>query len=175
MLVAAGLDRRTLIRVTGRNDRTARANSRWTISGEQVPVGATSFSCPNATGLKPGDRISIVRPSTGEWIQKLGAMEFGGGEGGGWKPGSRDIVWDRVVKSIEGETVTIDAPITTATGQEFGAGSVTIYDWPGRIENVGIENLPARIRLRCGQSEGRESFLVRDHDGERDGFLGAPG
>ncbi len=158
VLVAAGLDRRTLIRITGRNDLTPRANSAWQITDDYVPVGATSFHLQNAGGLKSGDTIRLIRPSTQAWIERLGATEFGGGEGGGWKPGTRDITWDRVIKSIEGNLVTVDAPITTAieslllgrrrgdesqnnSAIDYLPSAVTRSAWPGRLTSVGVENL----------------------------------
>jgi hypothetical protein len=114
ILIAASQDRRTLVTIAGRNDRKSRANDGWQIKDDYVLVGATSFHLKDASGLKVGDTINVIRPCTQAWIDRLGATDFGGGEGGGWKPGSRDLVWDRVVKSIEGDLVTVDAPITTA-------------------------------------------------------------
>jgi hypothetical protein len=140
-LVATGLDRRTLIRVLGKNDCKSSSNPDWQIVDAYVPVGATSFSLKSANGLKVGDSIRVIRPSTQAWIDFLGANDFGGGEGGGWKPGQYDIVWNRTVKSIEGNLVTVDAPITTAIDSKFGAGRVETFSWPGRIADIGIENL----------------------------------
>ena len=145
ILVAAGLDRRTLIRISGRiygpGNKWAGGGSPRQILDDYVPVGATSFRLKDANGWNVGDSIEVTRPSTKVWIDKLGAADFGGGEGGGSKPGSCDIVWDRVIKSIEGDRITVDAPITTAIEKDFGGGSVENYSWPGRISNVGIENL----------------------------------
>ena len=135
-LVVAGLDRRTLIRVAGRNDQTP--GQPKPIADDYVPVGAASFRLQDAGTLKPGDRIRITRPSTEEWITRLGATEFGGGVGGGWKPGSRDLVWDRVVTALESNRITLDAPITTAL--EPGAYISPISPRP-LITEVGIENL----------------------------------
>ena len=168
-LIATGVDRRTLIRILGRDTYSAQKNDSWQIADDYVPVGATSLHLKSAGSLKVGDTISVIRPSTKEWIDKLGANDFGGGEGGGWKPGSRDLVWDRIVKSVEGDLVTVDAPITTAlenlsrssrreeapTNSPIGnrsreAGAignnsetphVVSYNWPGRISHIGIENL----------------------------------
>ena len=142
-LVAAGLDRRTLIRIVGEDDSQITTNADWEIADEYVPVGATSFNLRSAEGLKAGDSIRVIRPSTQEWIDLLDANEFGGGIGGGWKPGSRDIAWDRVIKSVEGNRVTVDAPITTAleNSKQSNIPHVVSYKWPGRIQNVGIENL----------------------------------
>jgi hypothetical protein len=143
-IVAAGLDRRTLIRIVGRNDFTARTDAAWQITDDYIPVGATRFHLQDAGGLKSGDTLRLVRPSTQAWIDFLGANDFGGGEGGGWKPGTRDISWDRVVKSIEGNLVTVDAPVTTAVEKsDAGGGPMKVIrsTWPGRIANVGVENL----------------------------------
>ena len=152
MLVATGLDRRTLIRILGRNDYSMRAN--FKIADDCLPVGATRVHLQSADGLKVGDAISVIRPSTKEWIDKLGANDFGGGEGGGWKPGSRDLVWDRVVKSITGDTITFNAPITTAMETNFGVGRIETYSWPGRISDIGIENI--RLESTFDASNARD-------------------
>lgn len=141
VLVAAGVDRRTLIRVAGRNERQTQANADWSISDEYVPVGATSFRLKSVSGLKAGDHIAITRPSNSAWIERLGAADFGGGVGGGWKPGTRDIVWERVITSIESDRITVDAPLTTALEAELGGGRVARLHWLDRITNVGVENL----------------------------------
>ncbi len=140
-LVATDLDRRTIIRILGKNDQVSRRSAGWRITNGYVPVGATSFQLQFAGGLKAGDTIRVARSSTQAWIDRLGANDFGGGEGGGWKPGSRDIAWNRVIKSIAGDLVTVDVPITTTIETNFGAGRVELYSWPGRIREVGIENL----------------------------------
>jgi hypothetical protein len=144
ILVAAGIDRRTLIRIAGQNDFSSRTNPNWQITDGNVPVGAISFHVKDAGGLQAGDTIDVVRPSTKEWIDALGMTEFGGGLGDWrliWHAGSYDLVWDRIIQKIDGNRVTIDAPITTAIETNFGGGFVQTYSWPGRIENVGVENL----------------------------------
>ncbi len=141
VLVAAGLDRRTLIRVSGRNDVSTATNAGWQLADDQIPVGADSFRVQDATGLQANAPIRLVRRSSDNWITQLGATDFGGGVGGGWKPGTRDITWDRVIEAIEGNRVTLDAPITTSLEKELGGGFVATCTWPGRITNVGIENL----------------------------------
>jgi hypothetical protein len=144
ILFAGGIDRRTLIRIFGQNNFSASSNSNWQIADDYVPVGATSFHLQDASGLKVGDSIQVIRPSTQKWINALGMTDFGGGLNDWrlvWKPGSRDLIWDRTIQKIDGNLVTIDAPITTAIDKNFGGGFVQTYFWPGRIKNVGVENL----------------------------------
>jgi hypothetical protein len=134
-LVATGDDRRTLIRIVGARD--------WQI-GDAIdvvdaysPVGATKLRLRAEAGLRVGDLVVVTRPSTAEWIHALGADAFGIG----WRPGSRDLRWDRTITAIEGGAITLDAPITTAIEARFGGATVAKYSWPGRIERVGVEDL----------------------------------
>jgi hypothetical protein len=139
-LLGAGVSRETIIRVLGKND--LKIPRKVKITDAYVPVNAVTFSVENASICKPGDRIQIRRPSTKEWIRDLKMEEFGGETGWlGWKPGQRDIVWDREITAISGNVLTIDVPITTALDAHYGGGEVAIYQWPGRISQVGIENL----------------------------------
>jgi hypothetical protein len=150
ILVGTGLDRRTLIRVLGKNDRATKSDGGWIIADDFVPVGTKILRLKNSSGIKTGDTVRVIRPSTKEWIEKLNAADFGGGEGGGWHPGSHDIVWNRVVKSVEGNSITLDAPITTALETNFGGGRVETFSWSGRISNVGAENLQLESAFDAG-------------------------
>ncbi|RZL50257.1 MAG: pectate lyase [Pedobacter sp.] len=140
IIQASGLDRIGVIRILGKADKIE--ETPVAIADDYVPVNALKFSVTNATNFKVGDNIFIHRPSTKEWIETLKTAEFGGGESAlGWKPGTRDIHWDRKIISIAGNTITIDAPITTALDAKYGGGTVSKYKWDGRISQSGVENL----------------------------------
>jgi hypothetical protein len=139
VLLGTGKDRATLIRIVGKNDRTRASEVR--VTDAYVPVNANKLTVANAS-FKAGDNIIVHRPSTKNWIAALGTETFGGGISAlGWKPGDRDIFWDRKVVSIDGNTLTLDAPITTALDTTYGGAFVASYNWPGRINNVGVENI----------------------------------
>ena len=59
----------------------ATAGTSTAISAD-VSGGATFLRVQDASAFKPGSQVRITRPCTKEWIVKLSAMEFGGGEGG---------------------------------------------------------------------------------------------
>ncbi len=144
VLVATGTDRRTLIRIAGKNDIATRENPAWQIADDYVPVGTTSFHVKDAGGLKTGDTVEVIRPSTKEWIDALGTTDFGGGLNDWrlvWHPGNYDLMWDRQITKVDGNLVSLDSPITTAMETNFGGGMVKTYSWPGRIENIGVENI----------------------------------
>lgn len=140
VLLGDGRTRETVVRVFGEDHVVLKPKLR--IADAYVPVNAMHFEVENAGSLKVGDRVRIVRPSTAEWIKALEMEEFGGETGWlGWKPGQRDIAWDRTVTAISGNNITVDAPITTALDHKMGGGFVVSYQWAGRISHVGIENI----------------------------------
>jgi hypothetical protein len=137
-LKATGTARRTLIRVVGVDDRAAAdpAVIRQVVD-KYVPVGATTLELNSSDGLRVGDQVVVARPSSAEWVKQLGADAFGVG----WRPGSRDVRWERAIVAIEGNRVTLDAPLTTAIEAALGGAMVYPVRWPGRISNVGIEDM----------------------------------
>ncbi len=139
-LVASPDNRDTFIYVKGKYDRIV--STPFSITSSYVPVNAQAFDvAPNHT-FKIGDKIIIRRPSTQAWIDTLGTNHFGGGVTAlGWKPNQRELFWDRTITNIEENRISIDAPITTALDAHFGGGTVASYQWTGRIQQVGIENL----------------------------------
>jgi len=143
VLLGTGQSRDTLIRIRGVNDRMT--GPAVAIADAYVPVNAMVVRVNASHSLKAGDRVLVHRPCTKEWIDVLGTGHFGGGITYlGWKPVSRDLYWDRTIVSVEGDRITVDAPLTTALDSAYGGGSVSAYRWPGRTANVGVENLCCR-------------------------------
>ena len=100
VLLAAGRDRRNFITISGVNDMNCSAELK--IVDPYVPVNSMQFHV-SGSGFKSGDRVRIRRPSTVDWIKTLGCDHFGGGITAlGWKPGERDLFWDRNITSVEG-------------------------------------------------------------------------
>jgi hypothetical protein len=144
---ATGLDRRTLLRIEGEANRHRHGEHEYRVVDDRIAVGADKLRLDSVAGLKTGNQILITRPSTAEWIKTIGTDAFGVG----WRPGSRDVRWDRTIKGIDGDTITLDAPITTAIEQRFGGATVERYDWAGRISHIGVEDL--RLESTCDPNQ----------------------
>ena len=141
-IIGAGTGRLSLIRISGKKDSLL--GKKIKITDTYVPVNAVQFNVEDKIEFrKPGhNKIIILRPSTANWIKILETDHFGGGiTAMGWKAGDRDIYFDRTITKIEGNTLTIDAPLTTALDSSYGGGSIYFYTWEGRISNCGVENM----------------------------------
>jgi hypothetical protein len=155
-LIAIGQDRRTLITVAGKMDRAISATP-TAIAERYVPVGATKVALSDASHFKVGDTVLVRRPSPAAWIQPLKMHDSGGGMGNGWRPGSRDLLFDRTVTAVDGNTITIDVPLTCSLDPAFGGASVAAYTFPGRVDHVGIEN------LRCDSAFDANNAIDEAH------------
>ncbi len=157
-VTGAGTGRLALIKITGKKNEVSKTE--FKIIDPYVPVNATSFRISETFNKQDdyNNRIIIHRPSTANWIKTLGTEHFGGGLTSlGWKPGDRDLFFDRTITKIEGNTVYIDAPLTTALDTTYGGGTVYFYNNNGRINNCGIEN------LRCISVFNKENIKDEDH------------
>ena len=147
-LFAAGTGRETVVRVAGRDD--AEEGAALPIRTDYLPVNASTVPLPAGHGLHAGDRVRVTRPATQEWIRLLGADRLGMSadyQHWLWTPGDFDLVFDRTVVAADAESITLDAPLPMAFDARYGGGTVAPYTWPGRISQVGVENL--RIVSDC--------------------------
>jgi hypothetical protein len=165
ILFASGTDRRNLIQIASAEDRPRVSSATYRVADPYVPVGATQLRLDRVEGLKVGDPVFVDRPSPSEWIAEVGMDRFPPGYTGSWldwQPGKMDLRFDREIVAIDPETttVTLDAPITTALDASVGGGSLSVYSWPGRIEQVGVEN------LRCESAIDPANPLDEQHSWE---------
>jgi hypothetical protein len=127
----------TLVTIAGTSGVTARDETRQTVTDDYVPVGARSFRVASAQAFRPGDTVIVRRIGNQDWIDAVGMS--GENPASRWRPFNVD--WDRVIVDVQGNTITIDAPVTCAIETRWGGGEVMKYEDPGRIEKVGVENL----------------------------------
>ena len=171
VLVATGTDRRALIEIAG-SDVCRALGEPIKVADERVPVGAIRLKLTSTSGLKPGTTVTIERPSTPEWIKFVGMDTSPGRQGFQWKPDTVNISWDRVVTAVEGNTITLDAPLTTALESRFGGGIVRPHVQEGYIRQAGVEN------LRCDSNfdpanplDEQHAWNAIDLHGLRDGWV----
>ena len=138
-LEATGTSTRVLISITGSGSASTVSGTTHNITNSYVPVGATSFTVDSTANLHVGDTVIVHRPSTQAWINAIGMNLLANP----WTPGSKDLNSDRVITAINGNTITIDAPLTNSLDAQYGGGTIYKYTWSGRISNVGLENFYA--------------------------------
>ena len=129
----------TLVLAGGATGIAMKEETKQPVTDDYVPVGSRKFKVASAQAFKPGDTVIVRRIGNQDWIDAVGMN--GPDNNSRWRP--FNVEWDRVVVEVQGNTLTVDAPITCAIEKRWGGGEVLKYEEGGRIQNVGVENLRA--------------------------------
>ncbi len=157
-----GYDRGALLYIEGTDNLIAKD----TLDVADAKAGSLVCSLTSSsTALDKGSRLIIWRPSTPAWIASLGCSSFGGGKRMGywaWHPGDIDLRWHRQIQEINGDQITLDAPITCSIEARWGGAKAVIYEQHGLIAECGVENLTLE--------SGYDKALVKDENHCWDGI-----
>ena len=105
------------------------------ITDAYVPVGAKSFTVADATGYAVGDTIIIQMMVNQQWIDDLDMAQWG------WTTGYyQEIKYRRTVKAVNGNKITIDAPVLQTIEDQYGGARIYKYSYAG-LNNIGFEGL----------------------------------
>lgn len=169
---APGGGQPTLIKIAGASGVTTKDETKQIVTDDYVPVGARSFKVASARGFKAGDTVMVRRIGNQEWIDAVGMN--GENPQSRWRPFNVD--WDRVVVDVQGNTITVDAPISCAIEKRWGGGEVVKYEDPGRIQRLGVENLrgmsefdPAKRTKEYGNMD-RPNYIAEEYYADEDHY-----
>lgn len=151
VLLATGNVKRDFILEVGAGANT-RTDIKTTVTDNYVPVGATTFTVADASKFAVGDSVYVDRLSNARWIHEIDMDQIipDGADDVQWSPFV--VAHDRIITEIQGNTITIDAPITTAIETRWG-GAEVIKTTDTRIANIGIENLKADVVVNYNKAK----------------------
>ncbi|WP_448702377.1 hypothetical protein ACFGVR_08495 [Mucilaginibacter sp. AW1-3] len=164
IIIATGKGQRSLLHVSGRGN-IREADDKVKIVDDFVPVGAKSFNVQTPTAFKPGDHIIVYRPSTANWIHDLKMDQIPAITGTQqWKAGEYDLRFERTVTKIEGNEIFIDNSIVMQISSRYGGGTICKYTFPGRIKEVGVENIlfQSEYAGNTDENHGWNAIVVKD-------------
>jgi hypothetical protein len=159
LLLAIGGNRRPFI-LFGEDETPTEEipGTRQMVTDSYVPWSALTFSVEDAGGFQLGDRVEIFRPGTEAWIRSIGMDRIAKVHSGWpnrrlnqWQPEEYDFVLERTIVAVEGNEITIDAPLMIALDEQFGGGYIYRIQTRRAVE-CGIES----IRLDTEFKEGGE-------------------
>lgn len=111
------------------------------ISDSYVPSGSSVFNVADASGFSVGDTIRITRPVTNAWIAFMGMDKLVRyGKKQTWIDGV--IKTQRIIRKIDGHTITINVPLTDSYDKKYTGSGITIQKIKvsGMVSQVGLEN-----------------------------------
>lgn len=139
ILLGTGIRREAIIRILGSDD--LQIEDTIQIAENHIPLGSTSISA-GGEKIKRGDQLILRKYLTQDWMDTLKMNNFGGETGWiGWKTVDWTIDWDRTVVDVSNNRIALDAPLTMELSPKKDSLELLRYTWPGRIQEVGVENL----------------------------------
>jgi len=136
------------------------ANTRRDIISDSVLAGSRCFEVSDTAPFAVGDNIIIYHPCTEGWLEAINWggtwYQDGGAEPGvdlPWAAGSQNIVYNRRITRIEGNTITVDAPFFNHLLRAESQSYVYTYARTGLRTLIGIENLRIDIETKGGADE----------------------
>ncbi|MBD3343748.1 MAG: hypothetical protein GF401_01645 [Chitinivibrionales bacterium] len=143
IIIATKPSQHTLIIVKGSNGPSDEPSTRTKITDSYVPIGTKTFNVASGHPFAAGDRILLERKPNQAWIDELGMGTLSQTDPGDsdWSPGSYTIESFRRIVAVNGNEITIDAPIVDHIEEAYAEGFITKYTWSGKIEEAGVENL----------------------------------
>lgn len=142
-LIAIGKGQRNLVSLSGQGSLQEIAGSRQPIINKRVSVGAKWIRVEDVTKLNVDDSIIVFRPATAAWIHdiQMDQIERRDSNTIQWKPEEYSLQFERVVTKIAGDSIQLDHPIVMAMEEKYGGGEIFRYTFPGRINNVAVEDI----------------------------------
>lgn len=140
--------------------------SSYSITDSYVPVGATTLNISDASTFSVGDMIQVKNLMNAQWISDIGMTApplAGGTDDPAWEASSFQLEHFRFIEAINGNELTLDAPIVQPIETQYGGGEVRKYAYTGAIENVGIEaiRLESTFTSNNDENHGWEAIDMR--------------
>ncbi|MEI6751825.1 MAG: T9SS type A sorting domain-containing protein [Paludibacter sp.] len=114
------------------------------ITSSFVQVGSTQFNVASTTGLTVGDEICVYHPSSAAWITAVG--NGGVDTAAPWTAGQIDIMFNRTILAISGNTITIDAPVMNHLDLSLTQSYIYKISKTTTKNKIGVENLRIDIQ-----------------------------
>ncbi len=148
-------DQRTILKAGGGSNSEWKekvSNTQTNIITDTIYVGERKFEVEDASPYNVGDNIIIYHPCTEEWLESI---DYGGtrsDESGAepgidvpWEVDSQPILFNRHITEINGNEITIDAPVFNHLIRSLSQSYIYKYNKNGIVKNLGIENLRIEI------------------------------
>ncbi len=130
------------------------------ITADYVPTGSIQIEVEDASVFTVGDTVHVIRTPNQHWIDTLGMAKYG------WTPDGYIVKYERIITEIQGNRLTLNAPMVQTIEKTFGGGKVHKVSPAGRIHQCGIQDMLLTSRYQNETDEKHGWTAVYLHDTE---------
>ncbi|HTV47097.1 MAG TPA: RICIN domain-containing protein, partial [Phycisphaerae bacterium] len=134
-------DVQNLIEVSG-GSLSGVSGTKENITESYVPTGTDTLTVASTAPYQVGDQIEIVDEITAAFIQYMGMDElYRNGAQQTWISAGSNLITERTITAIDGNQITLDAPMSTSINANLQPGAYVEECTSGAISQVGIQNM----------------------------------
>ena len=139
---ATGTVQYDLINIKGTSGKTDLSSSQKKITDAFVPIGAKTVTVEAGHTFAVGDWVHVRREPNDAWIVLLGMDKLTDLDplATNWTASSYKISYERKILKVQGNILTIDAPIMDVIDPQYANGFVVKFT-SARIQNCAVENM----------------------------------
>ncbi|MBN2281111.1 MAG: hypothetical protein JXQ65_11060 [Candidatus Marinimicrobia bacterium] len=145
ILTATSPKRYNLLEVLGHDSLVIDKNSEANITCDYTPVGTKEVTIDKVQNFNIGDPILLHRDSSAKCIQDIAMDRIPPRKDGRkieqWPAVVYFFDFERNITNIDGNTLTLDAPIVMAIERQYNSGKVWRVTANNRLSDIGIENI----------------------------------
>ena len=121
------------------------------VTDAYVPSGATSLTVKDVKGVKVGDTVLIRWLRTAKWINFMGMDNLvRSGKLQSWIKADSPVTFQRTIRAIQGNRLTLDVPLTDSIDSKFFSAVVVRTQPPKRLSQCGFESLRINSKPPAG-------------------------
>ena len=133
------------LRILGTSGKTEYTTTRKKITDSYVPIGTKTITVEAGHTFVVGDWVYVRREPNNEWIKLLGMDKLTlihptDLSVYNWSASSYIVNFERQILNVDGNVLTLDAPIVDPIDPTYATGYVTRFS-SARINNCGVENM----------------------------------
>jgi hypothetical protein len=162
--VATKTTQHNLINFAGASGTTVVSSSKKNITDAYVPIGTKQVNVTSGHTFMVGDAVFVHRIPNDAWISLLGMDKLTSiipqdPTTVDWVASAYDLYSERKVTAVNGNLITLDAPIMDIIDPVYATGELMKYT-SSRIENCGIENirLSSNYAFETDENHGWEAI-----------------
>ncbi len=139
---ATGTVQYDLININGNSGKTEISASQKKITDIFVPIGTKTITVENGHSFTVGDWVHVRREPNDAWIVLLGMDKLTDLDplATNWTASSYKISYERKILKVQGNVLTLDAPIMDVIDPVYANGYVVKFS-SARIQNCAVENM----------------------------------
>ncbi len=150
-----------LFNIGGSEDAVEVSGTEKLVTNSYVPTGSKTVTVEAGHNFQVNDRVFLKLTTNTDWITLITMdqlLSMCGPGHSNWTP--RTFLYKRKVTGVNGNEITLDAPIVDPINTNYNSVSLVKYSWGSKIEECGVENIRLQSSYTSSTDENHSWYAM---------------